>query len=108
MTQEKERYTVVIVRKLLQATSKTSKAVTLIFKDMPDISKEDRMSLNFRAINESPSTRTGLCTTPGNYGLFLKLLDSRKRGRMIYRANIVRSCANNVTNMNDQHALKAA
>lgn len=67
--------------------------------DLPKISKEDRLSLSFRAINDSPSSTTGVSPTAMVFGIHPKLPGGGKRGSYAQRAQIVADCRKLATKM---------
>lgn len=58
--------------------------------DLPGISKEERLSLMFRVINDSPSSDTVIRPTTLVFGIYLKNSGAGHRDSMAKRANIIR------------------
>ena len=67
--------------------------------DKPSMSREDRLSLAFRAINDSPSNESGISPTALVFGVHPKLPGSSKRGSYAQRAKIVAECTKLATEM---------
>lgn len=73
---------------------------------MPDNSKEDRLSISFRATYDTSSSRPGICTRTMVYGTSPTSPGSEKWGLMINRALIARSCTDIVTDRKARQALR--
>lgn len=79
------------------------KKITL---DMPKLSKHDRLSLSFRAINDAPNSNTGISPTALVFGVFPKIPGARNRGSMAERANVIRECTQIVMQLNARHKVR--
>ena len=60
--------------------------------DLPEISKEDRLSLSFRALNDVPSTVTGVTPTMLVFGIRPKLPGRNRDNSLAKRAQVVEDC----------------
>lgn len=60
--------------------------------DLPQITKSDRLSLAFRAINDSPNSDSGISPTALVFGVHPKLPGGGNRGSYAQRAKIVSEC----------------
>ena len=60
--------------------------------DLPNLSRYERLTLAFRAINDAPDSNTGISPTALVFGVHPKIPGSGPRGTMAQRAHIVREC----------------
>jgi len=74
--------------------------------DLPKISKEDRLSLSFRAINDSPNSETGVSPTAMVFGVHPKLPGGGNRGTYAQRAKIVSDCTKLAKKMKARRILR--
>lgn len=74
--------------------------------DRPNIRKEDRPSVSFRANNDTSPSDTGIGPTTLVYVVYPKIPRAHDRGCMIERANIIRQCTTLATKMTHFHMLK--
>ena len=62
--------------------------------DLPQIVKEERLSMTFRAINDTPCSDIGIFPTTLVFGVYPKILGAGPRGTMAKRSKIIRECIN--------------
>lgn len=76
--------------------------------DLPDVSREDRLSMSFRAINDSPCSDTGVSPTTLVFGVYPKIPGGGARGSMMQRANVIRACTEMITKLKARRVVKDA
>lgn len=74
--------------------------------DLPSISKEDRLSLIFCAINDSPSSDTRISPTTLVFRNYPKIPGAGDRRSMAKRANIIRGAPKLVTMMKSRRVIR--
>lgn len=57
--------------------------------DIPNLNKEDRFSMEFRAINDAPNSATGVFTTTLVFGVYPKIPGAEHRGSFAERVEII-------------------
>lgn len=67
--------------------------------DLPNITREDRLSLTLHAINDTPNSESGATPTVFVFGAHPKLPGGSNRGIYAQRAKIVADCAKMVMEM---------
>ena len=81
---------------------------TKLKHDLPKISKDDRLSLAFRALNDTPNGETGVSPTAMVFGVHPKLPGGGNRGSYAQRAKIVSDCTKLVVKMRARRIVRDA
>lgn len=76
--------------------------------DVPRISREEKLSMSFRAVNDAPASGAGIASTTLVYEIYPRIPGVENFGSMLNRRNTLRQCTLLVTKMNAQHMLKEA
>eukprot|EP00171_Calliarthron_tuberculosum_P014672 IDg14672t1 len=74
--------------------------------DTPEMSKEERLSMAFRALNDAPDTDTGISPTTLVFGIHPKIPGSKKRGTLAQRAKIVRDATKFAMKMKSRRMIR--
>lgn len=69
-------------------------------------SKEDRLSMTFRAIKDAPNSDTNICPTTLVFGIHPKIPGAGHSGSLAQRANIIRETTNMVIKMKARRFLR--
>lgn len=77
-----------------------------LYVDLPSISKEDRSSLAFRALNDTPNYYKQICPTTLVYRHFPKIPEGTARTTMFKQAEVIRECTQLVSQMMAQGNIK--
>lgn len=75
------------------------KVYDMLKSDVPSLRREERLSMAFRAINDAPSSSSGISPTMLVFGVHPKLPGAGFRGSYAKRAHIVRECTKAVIKM---------
>lgn len=76
--------------------------------DLPNIKKEEKLSMAFRAINDLPSAESGISPTTSVFGVYPKIPGEAERGLVMKRSKIIRDCTEIVSNMKSRRVLRGS
>lgn len=76
--------------------------------DLPATSKEDQLSLAFRAINDFPNKATGISPTALVFGVNPKIPSGESRGTYAQRIKVVAECTKIVSEIKSKRVITAA
>ena len=96
------------IGKVERAHSLLRRVYSKLKLDLPRITKFDRLSLTFRAINDSPSPNSGVSPTALVFGVHPKIPGGGNRGTYAQCAKIVAECTKLATEVKSQRIIRDA